>query len=431
MGIISCGTTLIDQGLYQGLSSVDWDTTPKTATFTGVAGNGYFCNTSSGAFTLNLPAGSVGDIIAVSDYASTFNTNKLTISPNGTDKINGTNETYGEDTLGVSIVLLYVDSTRGWKVIGGGEIDSTGSSFIIATGGTITTSGDYKTHVFTGPGTFCVTAGSGDCAVAEYLVVAGGGGGGDGAGSQYNFKQFGGGGAGGFRTFYSCGTANPLSGPSTIPISVQAYPVTVGSGGAGAPTSGVGTDGSNSIFSTITSTGGGAGQTDTTVGNTGGSGAGGGGSDGSRLGGTGNTPPVSPSQGNDGGGGSGSSGSSDNGGGGGGGAGAVGGGGGPVYGTSSLGGVGGDGSYVSDAFFGPPAPSYGEGGPVSSTRYFAGGAGGGNHTLYGPQAVRPGGVGGGGDGGPSPTAGSTNMGGGGGGGKAGGSGIVVIRYKFQ
>ena len=73
MGIISCGTTLIDQGLYQGLSSVDWDTTPKTATFTGVAGNGYFCNTSSGTFTLNLPAGSVGDIIAVSDYASTFN----------------------------------------------------------------------------------------------------------------------------------------------------------------------------------------------------------------------------------------------------------------------------------------------------------------------------------------------------------------------
>ena len=62
------------------------------------------------------------------------------------------------------------------------------------------------------------------------------------------FKQFGGGGAGGFRTFYSCGTANPLSGPSTIPISVQAYPITVGSGGAGAPTSGSGTDGSNSVF---------------------------------------------------------------------------------------------------------------------------------------------------------------------------------------
>ena len=80
-----------------------------------------------------------------------------------------------------------MDSTRGWKVIGGGEIDSTGSSFITATGGTITTSGDYKTHVFTGPGTFCVTAGSGDCSVAEYLVVAGGGGGGDGAGPPYNF----------------------------------------------------------------------------------------------------------------------------------------------------------------------------------------------------------------------------------------------------
>ena len=86
MGIISCGTTLIDQGLYQGLSSVDWDTTPKTATFTGVAGNGYFCNTSSGAFTLNLPAGSVGDIIAVSDYASTFS-NKQSYNFSKTEQI--------------------------------------------------------------------------------------------------------------------------------------------------------------------------------------------------------------------------------------------------------------------------------------------------------------------------------------------------------
>ena len=431
MGINSCGQLLIDQGNFFNTGLLNWDTTAKTANFTAVNGNGYFVNTTSTAITVTLPAGSVGDFIGVSDYASTSNINSITISPNGTDKINGTNDDFTMSVSGIAVSLLYIDSTRGWKAVASNSKNIIGSSFISATGGTVTTCGDYKTHVFTGPGTFCVSAGSGACAVAEYLVVAGGGGGGDGAGPPYNFKQFGGGGAGGFRTFYSCGTANPLSGPAAIPISVQAYPVTVGSGGAGAPTSGVGTNGSNSIFSTITSTGGGAGQTEETVGNDGGSGAGGGGRDGSRLGGTGNTPPVSPSQGNNGGGGSGSSGSSDNGGGGGGGAGAVGGGGGPVYGTSSLGGVGGDGSYVSDAFFGSPAPSYGESGPVSSTRYFAGGAGGGNHTLYGPQAVRPGGVGGGGDGGPSPTTGSTNMGGGGGGGKAGGSGIVVIRYKFQ
>ena len=38
--------------------TVDWQTTPKTATFTAVNGEGYFCNTSGGAFTVNLPAGS-------------------------------------------------------------------------------------------------------------------------------------------------------------------------------------------------------------------------------------------------------------------------------------------------------------------------------------------------------------------------------------
>ena len=31
--------------------TVDWDTTPKTATFTAVSGDGFFCNTSGGAFT--------------------------------------------------------------------------------------------------------------------------------------------------------------------------------------------------------------------------------------------------------------------------------------------------------------------------------------------------------------------------------------------
>jgi hypothetical protein len=63
-------------------------------------------------------------------------TNALTISPNGTDKINGTNDDYFATTKGVSLVLLYIDSTRGWKVIGGGEIDASGASFITATGGT-------------------------------------------------------------------------------------------------------------------------------------------------------------------------------------------------------------------------------------------------------------------------------------------------------
>jgi hypothetical protein len=65
-------------------------------------------------------------------------------------------------------------------------------AYITATGGTITTCGDYKIHTFTSDGTFCVSAGGGPLAVVDYLVVAGGGGGSSGDGGA-------GGGAGGFR----------------------------------------------------------------------------------------------------------------------------------------------------------------------------------------------------------------------------------------
>ena len=43
--------------------TVDWDTTPKTATFTAVSGDGFFANTSGGAFTMNLPAGTQVSIV--------------------------------------------------------------------------------------------------------------------------------------------------------------------------------------------------------------------------------------------------------------------------------------------------------------------------------------------------------------------------------
>ena len=637
MGIISCGTTLIDQGLYQGLSSVDWDTTPKTATFTGVAGNGYFCNTSSGPFTLNLPAGSVGDIIAVSDYASTFdvqtvpavysnpestlgtpdltvssvsnfaglsatvrvqdlysavdvgsftssdygvlwevggtgdgfaasleaggqlwvaaytgsswqasgqaylkvdvssyyntpgtfyttidhsakqfnlyfqpggptsgnqaislgtstagtssqwsgdnggalgqvndalvnfgftNYNQpftgdlqelrwyyntaepspfqsittpavtgtpLTISPNGTDKINGTNEDYLATTKGVSLVLLYVDSTRGWKVIGGGEIDATGEAFITATGGTITTDGNFKIHTFTGPGTFCVSFAGTPCnSNVDYLVIAGGGGGKHGAGLEAG----GGGGAGGYRESSGCATcfsASPSgSCVAALPVSATGYPITVGGGGD------IGVNGSNSIFSTITSAGGGHATipgVNSCLGNPGGSGGGARAGSQPRAGGTGNTPPVTPPQGNDGG-----NAVHESGGSGGGGAGAVG------YSTNTC-----------TRFPGIPSPnSAGPGGNggcgqtssiTGSPVGRAGGGGGGSKNSPAPS-VGFGKDGGGDGGGPSAcvssTAGTANTGGGGGGGNtsgtppatvgngsAGGSGIVIIRYKYQ
>ncbi len=70
--------------------SVDWQTgSIKTSTFTAASGEGYFVDTSSGAVTANLPAGSAGAIVSFADYTRTFETNNLTITPNGSKKIGG------------------------------------------------------------------------------------------------------------------------------------------------------------------------------------------------------------------------------------------------------------------------------------------------------------------------------------------------------
>ena len=94
--------------------TVDWDTTPKTATFTAVSGDGFFADTSSGAFTMNLPAGTAGDIVSVADYAGTFQTNALTVTPNGSQKLGGTAVSATLDTEGQSVTFVYVDDTQGW-----------------------------------------------------------------------------------------------------------------------------------------------------------------------------------------------------------------------------------------------------------------------------------------------------------------------------
>jgi hypothetical protein len=86
----------------------------KTSTFTATAGEGYFVNTTSGAITMNLPAGTLGDFVTFIDYAGTFDSNTFTISANGSEKINGST-----DDLTVSVersanTLVYTDSTQGW-----------------------------------------------------------------------------------------------------------------------------------------------------------------------------------------------------------------------------------------------------------------------------------------------------------------------------
>ena len=420
--------------------SVNWQTTIKTGNFSASDGEGYFVNTTSGAITASLPAGSVGAIVAFKDYAGTFQTNNLTISPNGTDKIDSVNGDAAISTENAALVLVFADSTRGWLNVN----DSTsveGTNFITATGGTIATCGNFKVHTFTGPGTFCVSVGAGPLATVDYLVVAGGGGGG--SGQNGSSIPGAGGGGGGFRVSNSyclpAPTMSPLSNSTGLPVSVQGYPIVVGGGGAGSakadPGAVPGTVGSNSSFSSITSAGGGAGggRGDPPTPQFGGDGGSGGGSAGvcNTAGGTGNTPTVSPPQGNPGGRNATSPGTGKQSGGGGG-AGAAGGDGNP---GPSLGGVG---SFVSPSL---AVSCAGTPGPVGSTRYFSGGGGVGVSPTASPTAGGSGGGGAGAAPGCAGTAGTTNTGGGGGSGNAGvagpgisaagGSGIVIIRYKFQ
>ena len=429
---------------------VDWQSV-ITSNTTMVAGRGYFVNTTGGAISMTLPASaSIGDFVAIKDYAGTFATNKLTILRNGHNIQGVANESL-ISTNRASVVLVYVDSTKGWLFTYEHNVgDLENNTFVEATGGTVLTAGDFKTHIFTGSSNFVVSGASNNasCNVAEYLVIGGGGGGGKHGTASSAVQGAGGGGAGGWRHFSAIACTSPAKGPAGITLSAQTYPITVGAGGAQSSSSGsLGVSGGNSIFSTITSTGGGGGgsQSSSPGGNgaNGGSGGGGGGvpgPQGQSAGGSGNTPPVSPSQGSDGGNGSARTAApaSDSGGGGGGGASAA-------APDNSVhkddGGPAGAGQFVVDGFFGPTAPSYGQSpSPLAGNgRYFSGGGGGGSANTPGGQG-QPG-AGGGGIGGNKSTphgAGTANTGGGGGGSSAnnsalgtGGSGIVAIRYKFQ
>jgi hypothetical protein len=86
----------------------------KTTGFTAAAGEGYFCNTTSAAFTATLPgSASIGDEINFIDYAGTFDTNNLTIGRNS-HKIQGSAADLTVAVERAGFALVYVDSTQGW-----------------------------------------------------------------------------------------------------------------------------------------------------------------------------------------------------------------------------------------------------------------------------------------------------------------------------
>ncbi len=270
----------------------------------------------------------------------------------------------------------------------------------LPSGGTITTSGDYRIHRFTSSGTFTVPSGV-SFSSRESLIVAGGGGGGN--------DNAGGGGAGGL-----------IHNTSDSFSAGNSYSVTIGGGGgAGANSGGDGgpyaSNGSNSVFNSQTAIGGGRGGSGGGANATsGGSGGGGSGEAADGVGGAGTS-----GQGNRGGDVSGS------GGGGGGGAGAAGQDG-DVR-AASKGGYGGAGLQKSIT--------------GSNTYYAAGGNGGNDNGQYETQTSTNG-IGGISNTNSSTgaTAGATNTGSGGGatthtvspvGTGNGGSGVVVIRYELD
>jgi hypothetical protein len=316
---IPSGATINNQGTatnFGATGSASWTTTVKTSTFTAVAGEGYFVNTTGGAITVNLPAGTAGAVVAFKDYAGTFDTNALIIAPNGSDKIGGVTINQAMSIEGIAATLVFVDSTQGWLVTDDG----------------------LQSRV--APIAY----------TAEYLVVAGGGAGGSNHG--------GGGGAGGLLTNFG-GSAITLN-PGTV------YTATVGGGGTGSSSASAGADGTNSVLSgsditDVTSTGGGGGgQYNGVAGRAGGSGGGGG--TGSGAGGSGTSP-----QGNDGGAGTAYSAPYYSGGGGGG-AGAVG----TAGGAQPDGGAGSSNSITGSGVF-----YAGGGGGVSDGTPGSGGNGGG------------------------------------------------------
>ena len=104
----------------------------------------------------------------------------------------------------------------------------------VATGGTIADCGNFRTHTFTGPGTFTVSSAGtpAGATTADYMVLAGGG-------QQEVLEvveeelevlenQSPGAASG-------CYSVSPLGAApaAAITLAAQAYPITVGAGGAG------------------------------------------------------------------------------------------------------------------------------------------------------------------------------------------------------
>ena len=93
-----------------------WQAVHTSATLTAVAGNGYFIDTTSNACNVTLPAGTLGDEVSLVDYAGTFDSNNLTVTPDSGEKIQGesADTTLTSSTERSAFTLAYSGATQGW-----------------------------------------------------------------------------------------------------------------------------------------------------------------------------------------------------------------------------------------------------------------------------------------------------------------------------
>ena len=112
---IPSGATINNQGTatnFGATGSASWTTTVKTGDFTAVAGEGYFVDTTSQEIDVTLPAGSPGAVVAVKDYAKTWDTNNCIIISNGSEKIGGSTNNAVLSTEGLACLLYTSPSPR-------------------------------------------------------------------------------------------------------------------------------------------------------------------------------------------------------------------------------------------------------------------------------------------------------------------------------
>jgi hypothetical protein len=144
-------------------TAIDWQAVTVadgSTTVNCVAGKGYFLDTNAGVIEAFLPTSPTrGDRVVLADYSGTFATNQAIVNTGGELLDSTAGNDFKLTTNNTIAEFIYVDSAKGWLVylnqaagttpssaLTDGNIYDSDAAFISATGGTVTTSGDYKIH---------------------------------------------------------------------------------------------------------------------------------------------------------------------------------------------------------------------------------------------------------------------------------------------